>query len=144
MIRSLKEGRCSGLVLCHVGNVMKEIHPDVIAVCGALEFPRALETREKLLQKVINEEGLGSIAQFVGQKLGTAIVIEEMRYGYLVSEVSRLDQNYVLRMLKHTAARDLHRGAAWVRPARSAVAGQPGIKRCCRQLSLLQGEDPVR
>jgi PucR family transcriptional regulator, purine catabolism regulatory protein len=187
MIRSLHEGGCSGLVLCHVGNVMKDVHLDLIAVCDRLDFPLvvvppevtyieilvpivnrillisneknqlALEIQEELLRKVINEERLDSIAQFVGKKLETAIVIvdtlagvvaqygsndeevrriwealrasgetafsvkaftgihvekdyhvypiviEEMRYGYLVCEITGRDEEYVLLMLKHAA-----------------------------------------
>lgn len=39
LIKLLKEKGNSGLVLCHVGIVMKEVAPELIAVCNALDFP---------------------------------------------------------------------------------------------------------
>jgi sugar diacid utilization regulator len=174
-------------VLCHREYFLKEIHPELIEVCDALDVPLivvpptvtyieilvpivnkileigneknrlALEVQEELLRKVVNEEGLDSISRFLGEKIGSVVVIidvmdkvvtsyrgderevdsirealqhsrdhflsddiyltlnlakdyyvypivnEENRYGYLVCEINKLDQEYVLLLLKHTA-----------------------------------------
>lgn len=187
VIRSLKEGGCAGLVLCHREYFLKEIHPEILELCDSLDFPLiivpptvtyieilvpivnrileisneknrlALEVQEELLRKVVNEEGLDSISRFLGEKLDSVVVIvdvldklvtsyggdectvekirvalhtsrdlfmtdnvyvtlnlekeyyvypivnEELRYGYLVCEINKLDQDYVLLLLKHTA-----------------------------------------
>jgi PucR family transcriptional regulator, purine catabolism regulatory protein len=108
MIRSLKEGNCSGLVVCHREYFLKEIHPELIQVCNNLDFPLivvpptvtyieilvpivnrileisneknrlALEVQEELLRKVVNEEGLDSISRFLGEKLGSVVVIVDV------------------------------------------------------------------
>ncbi|MBN2860243.1 MAG: PucR family transcriptional regulator ligand-binding domain-containing protein [Sphaerochaetaceae bacterium] len=115
VIRSLKEAGCSGIVLCHLGHFIENIASEVIDVCNDLAFPLivvpktvtyieiivpivnrileisneknqlALEIQETLLQKVIHEEGLGSICQYLGEKLNASIVIIDVMDKILAS-----------------------------------------------------------
>ncbi len=54
LIRILHEKGCSGLLLCHVGIWIKEISPEIIALCDELKFPLIFPRTDATYVEIMN------------------------------------------------------------------------------------------
>lgn len=53
VIEALHKSGCSGLVLCHVGQIIKEPHKEIIQLCNTLSFPLIIANTKSTFAEII-------------------------------------------------------------------------------------------